>query len=257
MRRCIWAVSKLPMNHLVPPVARVPCPELIPPNPPDRSVLDLMDPLAPSIPVSPGIDASVDMDVALSNDYYWWTAAECDELDDASDDMLFGWIKQSKALFPLANAGYRFTVSIETTILPLPQPSWRERRKLCRQSTKPPLPHPETPLSTACLPPPSPVALTTQFLRSFNPAESARPLIPRLLLPRTLVLGVDLTKLCARPSIACILLNYVFNINFANEPIIVNTGASVCITPHADDFTPGSYRPSTMQVKDRLRKSEG
>jgi hypothetical protein len=58
-----------------------------------------MDPLAPSIPVSPGIDASVDMDTTFNNEYYWWSAAEYDVLDDALDDMLYGWIKQSKALF--------------------------------------------------------------------------------------------------------------------------------------------------------------
>jgi hypothetical protein len=173
-------------------------------------------------------------------------------LEDASDDMLFGWIKQSKALFSSADAGNRFTVLlVETTALPLPQPSWRERRKLHHQAAKPTLPQPETPLSAACLPPPSSTTLPTQFLRSFNPAESARPLIPQLSLPHTLVLdGVDLTKLYACPSIARVLVNYVFNINFTNEPIIVDTGASVCITPHADDFKPGSYRPSTIKVKD-------
>jgi hypothetical protein len=60
------------------------------------------------------------------------------------------------------------------------------------------------------LPPPLSASLTTQFLRAFNPAESARPLIPRLRLPRTLVLSVDLSKFHARPSIARVLLNYVF-----------------------------------------------
>jgi hypothetical protein len=61
-----------------------------------------MDPLAPSIPISHGIDASVDMDITLNNDLYYWWAEFHVELDDASHDMLFGWIAQDHELLDTA-----------------------------------------------------------------------------------------------------------------------------------------------------------
>jgi hypothetical protein len=47
-----------------------------------------------------------------------------------------------------------------------------------------------------------------------------------------------------------IFLHYAFNISLPDEPLIVDTGASVCITPHLSDFIPGTYQPSTLVVKD-------
>jgi hypothetical protein len=35
-----------------------------------------------------------------------------------------------------------------------------------------------------------------------------------------------------------------------NDPLIVDTGASICITPHASDFKTDTYRSSSVQVKD-------
>jgi hypothetical protein len=59
-----------------------------------------------------------------------------EKLDDASDDMLFGWIAQDHDLFSLADAGYQFTISMSATNLPLPQPLWCERRTSCRRANK-------------------------------------------------------------------------------------------------------------------------
>jgi hypothetical protein len=46
-----------------------------------------------------------------------------------------------------------------------------------------------------------------------------------------------------------VLLSYVFNTSLP-EPLIVDTGASVCITPHLDNFVPGTYQPSSLIVED-------
>jgi hypothetical protein len=35
-----------------------------------------------------------------------------------------------------------------------------------------------------------------------------------------------------------------------NSPLIVDTGASCCVTPHRDDFIDGTYQESNVQIKD-------
>jgi hypothetical protein len=38
--------------------------------------------------------------------------------------------------------------------------------------------------------------------------------------------------------------------NEAHTPLIVDTGASCCVTPHKEDFVEGSYRESKVKIKD-------
>jgi hypothetical protein len=46
-----------------------------------------------------------------------------------------------------------------------------------------------------------------------------------------------------------VFLSYIFNVSLPNDPLIVETGASICITPHASDFKTDTYRSSSVQVK--------
>jgi hypothetical protein len=43
---------------------------------------------------------------------------------------------------------------------------------------------------------------------------------------------------------------FSYNVKLQHIPLIVDSGASVCITPCKDDFKPGSYRHSKMKVWD-------
>jgi hypothetical protein len=47
-----------------------------------------------------------------------------------------------------------------------------------------------------------------------------------------------------------VFLNYIFNVSLLNDPLIVDTSASICITPHASDFKTDMYCSSSVQVKD-------
>jgi hypothetical protein len=42
---------------------------------------------------------------------------------------------------------------------------------------------------------------------------------------------------------------YAYNVIMPHVPLIVDTGASVCISPSKSDFVPSSYRESNMKVK--------
>ena len=42
----------------------------------------------------------------------------------------------------------------------------------------------------------------------------------------------------------------IFNVKLPDSPLIVDSGASVCITPHRRDFKPGTYASSKMKIRD-------
>eukprot|EP00956_Cyclotella_meneghiniana_P007012 scaffold9457_cov86-Cyclotella_meneghiniana.AAC.2 len=42
----------------------------------------------------------------------------------------------------------------------------------------------------------------------------------------------------------------IFNVKLPDSPLIVDSGASVCITPHRRDFKPGTYTSSKMKIRD-------
>jgi transposase InsO family protein len=65
-----------------------------------------------------------------------------------------------------------------------------------------------------------------------------------------LFINFDITKALPPRSFASALIGYIFNATLPDEPLIVDTGASVCITPHLSDFVPGTYQPSSLIVKD-------
>jgi hypothetical protein len=132
---------------------------------------DLMDPLLNHIPLSPGVDPTMD-DNLIDENFFWWSP----EIDDLSEDLLFGRFELGENLFLLFDAGYRFTFDVDMDpALVFPGPLWRARRLLHRQRSKASLP--ATP-PVSLPPPPSYNLLASQFLQFFNPAVSARPFIP-------------------------------------------------------------------------------
>ena len=117
-------------------------------------------------------------------------------------------------------------------------------------------------------PPSSPAASSavqiTQFLRSFNPAnagrwqlvlerhdrhrfchvKSRRMVLVHLRHCRRSLLSHALSEFCL-PAI----MESVFNtIAPDGSPLIVDSGASCCISPHRDDFV--EYHPSSVRIKD-------
>ena len=244
--RC-WALFTPPPEvspFLVPSVVPIPRAELRPPNvDPTRQYIHLTDPLMNHTPFSPGTDATMDFEALLEDDYNWWPP----DIDDLSDDLLFGRFELGEKLFSLYDAGYRFTFDLDfEPISEASGPTWRARRTLHHQQLKSSRPAP-----SPVIPPPVPSinVFTTQFLCHFNPAVSARPFIPKQEhIPGSLPTVATIDP--PAPTVVRILLNYIFNVKLPHEPLIVDTGASVCITPYASDFKDGTYRPSSMKIRD-------
>jgi transposase InsO family protein len=183
----------------------------------------------------------------VDDPHYWWSSG----IDDISDDYMYGWFVFSQCTLGLCDAPYQFTISIEFDPVPSPPKlPWRNRRtarrRLAKLSAQTPVDPPTS--SPECLP--TYDTITQHFINSINPATSVRALLPKSPFPRNLQLAVDLKSFQSTQSSSTVLLNYVFNISPSDEPLIVDTGASVCITPHLDDFVPGTYQSSSLIVKD-------
>jgi hypothetical protein len=64
------------------------------------------------------------------------------------------------------------------------------------------------------------------------------------------VVSIDLSdKQYSRIPTPFSFLLYAFQIKLSHIPFIVDTGASVCITPEISDFKPGTYRSSKIQSR--------
>ena len=106
----------------------------------------------------------------------------------------------------------------------------------------------------------------TAFIRTFNPATTGMSLLrierfhgrhaPK---PGSKRVSVDI-KSCLRKMCKHIASNvctfpayeeFVHNaFQDSNLPLIVDTGASCCVSPRRDDFISGTYRPSNVKIKD-------
>jgi hypothetical protein len=202
-----------------------------------------MDPLMTHMPLSPGISATMDFEAVLEDDYNWWPP----DIDDLSDDLLFGrYYELGQSLFSMFDASYRLTFEVQFDAVPdVSSLSWRTGSALHSQQLKT-----SRPARPPFVPPPVPSinVFTAQLLRHFNPAESARPFITKQEhIPGSLPTVATIAS--PAPTVVRVLLNYIFNITLPHEPLIVDTGASVCITPHASGFKHGTYHPSSMKIK--------
>jgi hypothetical protein len=96
----------------------------------------------------------------------------------------------------------------------------------------------------------SPVSWSTAssdfLLASFSPAEAAKAALGDWMFSFSKgYVSVDLSR-----RFACVYPTYLFNVKKQHVPLIIDSGASVCVTPEKADFKPGSYRPSNMKVRD-------
>ena len=109
-------------------------------------------------------------------------------------------------------------------------------------------------------------SLTDRFVESFNPGTAGMDLLyveryehRRAPKERDSV-SVDLRK-CLKLMMMKYLVNVaaicgtdeevVLNmVGAPTLPLIIDTGASCCVSPCRDDFVPGTYRPSKMKIKD-------
>ena len=241
-------------TDIVPPVYKAP--DLIPPPYPEHTFEEWMDPLMSYTNNFSSDNPTHDITSLLDDPEFWWSS----EVDDISDDYMWGWFMFSQSHLSLTSAHYRFTVDIkfdDTVPIP-PGPSWRARRTSRRRAAKAVAQaaeaqsSPSRPASST----PSLVPNTALgFLHNSTAPWLNQPQLGQLPLPMTRptrihYLNFDITKVCTPRSCMTVLLGYIFNVALPDEPLIVDTGASVCITPHLSDFIPGTYQPSSLVVKD-------
>jgi hypothetical protein len=101
-------------------------------------------------------------------------------------------------------------------------------------------------LELKAAPVPSWSTMASEFLSTFSPAEAASTAFGHWMysFSRGFV-SVDLSRRFARVH-----PTYLFNVKMKHVPLIVDSGASVCITPELSDFKHGSYKRSNMKVRD-------
>jgi hypothetical protein len=202
------------------------------------------------------------MQAFLSNDENWWTQS----WDDVNDDLTFGHHTATKLWFNMNHFAFSFSY-VELDVVPIgpllhdlpaqTTTSWRDRRKekhmlnKCQLRISKSLQQLEF---LSSLPPPSFYKTVIPFIQSFNPAEVARPFLPKLsLLPENPSVSVDLQALARRTNsfIARVFPILAYNVKLAEDsPLIIDTGVLVCITPSLADFKHRSYRTSQLRVKD-------
>jgi hypothetical protein len=158
-------------------------------------------------------------------------------VEDASDTHAYNLIEFTNDYLSLQAAGYRFTFMFEPTeSVPVSKEhllSWRQyEQKLSALHAA------SQPISWS--------SLATSFLAPFSPAEAARAIIrPWMYNVSEGRVTVSLARRFAR---VYPILSY--NVKLQHIPLIVDSGASVCITPCKSDFKPGTYRSSNMKVRD-------
>ena len=166
-------------------------------------------------------------------------------VEDASDQYAADLILFTDDVLSLHDAGYRFFFEFTPTTT-IPFSSRLSRHWLRHYKRMRSLQDKISQLEEAAKPLPW-SNLVQQFLAPFCPATAAQVLTARWMYSFTgeAVVGVDLSRRFshAYPT-------YLYNVKFAHVPLIVDTGASVCISPAKSDFVPGSYKESNMQVRD-------
>ena len=190
-------------------------------------------------------------------------------------DMDHQWWNHAIQTFPLLSSVMHASVRIEFMH---DEHNWRHRRKLRRVSVKIAR-NSHTSRKSHAIPPPSPpvpkiipimtlAARMDWFLSDFNPAIAARAMTSPLIAggihftPATLQISGNLphpTPVSTFSQVLPAILSYLPAFRCHNNiltteqyQLIVDTGASVCITPCRSDFI--SYRPSKVKIKD-LSKS--
>ena len=199
--------------------------------------------------------SNFDLDEFLASCDDWWP----DWLSDASDDLLLGRLHFISDLCSLHNSGFRFTWSLDwhSTVSIL---SYRERRKLLRRYHSKLRKSFNMPGDTSSVPTSQQFTFmqrVSMFVKTFNPVQAFRPFIPKQPLPSPVDddphVSIHLssgTSSMLSSTLRSFLI-HIFNVTMPSDcPLIIDTGASVCITPHASDFKQGTYRPSTLKVKD-------
>jgi hypothetical protein len=158
-------------------------------------------------------------------------------IEDASDSHAFGLIEFTNDTLSLHGAGYRFTYSFEPLeSVPVDKAHLASWNKFEQTMSK----------LNAAAQPVSWSTLASSFLAPFSPAEAARAVI------RPWMYNVSEGRVTVSLSRRFVRLYPVlsYNVKLQHIPLIVDSGASVCITPCKDDFKPGSYRHSKMKVRD-------
>jgi transposase InsO family protein len=157
---------------------------------------------------------------------------------NAADQHTVNLLHLTDDALSLQDAGYRFTFKfVSTSEVPfapdLPQ-HWIEFHSKMRE------------LELKAAPVPSRSVITSEFLSSFSPAAAAQVALHNWMYSFSKgYVSADLSRRFARAH-----PTYLFNVKMKHVPLIVDSGASVCITPEKSDFKHGSYRSSNMKVRD-------
>ena len=165
------------------------------------------------------------------------------ELEDMLDDFAFGIMELADTHLSLRSSNYQFNFDYTPTEF-APSLPWQNRRHALRKYRA----SQRRCLSTDTLAPTVSPSVNTPSLPvpSGNPAEVARVLFTNWMYScREGRVSVNLSR-----RYACCYPLFALKVKMQHVPLIVDTGASVCITPEASDFVPGSYRSSNMKVRD-------
>ena len=164
-------------------------------------------------------------------------------IEDATDEHALGLLKVIDDYLDLSAAGFHFSFVFRPLgSIPYERdlhPSWLEfeqkmQNLVCRSR----------PVSWS--------SIASAFLHDFSPAEAARAIIrPSMFSYVEGRVSIDLSRSFTRLyPVLC------YNIKLKHIPLIVDSGASVCITPERSDFQPGTYRESNMKVRDLSSENE-
>lgn len=188
---------------------------------------------------SSSVSYNIDDDIEDSTD------GSFQAVEDASDQYVVNWIHLTDDMLSLSDSGYRFSFDFSPTVtLPVTQrlhPYWKRHhaRVSALNDRIAALDIQARPVSWS--------SLTTDFLSSFCPTEAAHVLTARWMYSFTdeATVSIDLSR-----RFTYALPAYLYTIKLQHVPLIVDTGASVCISPTKSDFVPGSYKESNMKVRD-------
>jgi hypothetical protein len=190
-----------------------------------------------SIPHSAEYD--IEQDIAASS------VGSFSVIEDASDEHAFNLFQLTDDTLSLSAAGYTFTFAFTVTDsvpfddeLPV---FWREYHAKMKALDA------EISSLTQQASPVSWSDIASTFLSEFSPAIAARVATRNWMYSFT---EGKVTVNLSRRFYHCYPVAYMFNISTQHIPLIVDSGASVCITPCKSDFIPNTYRESNMKVRD-------
>ena len=184
-----------------------------------------------------------DLPYDVDHDMEGSSAGTFESIDDASDDYVANLIHFTDDTLSLQDAFYRFSFSYTaseiikySTKLPL---HWREfhtkqdalRAQILALEEK------ARPVSWS--------QIANAFLEPFCPTEAAHVLQAQWMysFSTEAYVSVDLSRRFVQSYPA-----YAYNIKMPHVPLIVDTGASVCISPTKSDFVSSTYKDSNMKV---------